>query len=252
MAERYHDSDGEIAAALRQHHGRDVDPGDVFLARYDMNLDFPFPSTKLRSILAAIDRMHLPKHPQARALAKAREQSYRDAERRCRENEKRARQARAEVLGSEEPPFSDLIAAREWIEQQRRKMGPVHVTEMRGPGALARSCEVLAWPGESGWVECCPVDKDGPLARLAVWSKLFAGGTSVDEAQATSYILTGEIGGDPGPIRVAVAFHRNRGFVVTVTADAYVPQEVVARIWGRAAKEMTGQSRSRPRPKRGR
>ena len=247
----WYDDDGEMASAFKK-RGIDVTPDAIYLARVEAGLEFPISELDLRAkIEPCLRRLAGPAATKARATpeVKAIMQSFGDGERRCQRNKATAQQARRDLFRQSDPPFPNIAGARRWIESQRRQMGPPHVHHYEADGEEAWWKEMLTWPGENLWVVGCPVDKDGPLARLAKWSKLLAGKAGITEAQATAYILCGSIVGADSPVKLTLHFAGTRPARVGVAAEAYVPQNIVARAraWG---LRIVQPSRKRSRPGR--
>ena len=249
--------DEEEAASAFEKWGLNVTPDAIYAASLAACLEFPISEGDLRAkIEPCLRRLLRPKDAEAseakvpasvNSWAAAIKQSFGDAERRCRRNKATAQQARRDLFTYPIPPFSNIDEGRRWIASQRQQMGAPHVHHYEADGEEAWWMETLAWPGENLGVARCPVDKDGPLARLAKWSKLLADQASVMEAQATAYILCGSIVAAESPIRTGIIFHKERSPVVQIEADAHVPQKLVTGALAKMrAKAVPSQKRARP------
>ena len=253
------DDDGEIASALGPKLERTVDPEEVLHARDDLGLrNWPISNADVRRIgnkIKGAEDAQLSDDPWVKAVR----QSKREAEERCRRHQGLAEEARAELFGQREPPFPDYGNALEWIEEQRRNLVP-HVEFGENPfpeipdyQPLKTPRRLLAWPNEeSGGTFRCYVDKNGgPLGRLEAWSKQFATKAAIHNAQATAFILSGDMIVTESPVEVTFSLHRERKPIISVKAAAFVTQRIVADTYGKMFRRITGRARARPGPRRG-
>ncbi|HHV78527.1 MAG TPA: hypothetical protein GXX40_02745 [Firmicutes bacterium] len=114
---------------------------------------------------------------------------------------------RKKLFSTEEPPFSSIREAGEWIErtaeQERQRKLAEYGEERRKAYELVRELSLkydlgvwletrsLPYPGEDGWVHRVPIWAKTPLSLLEYWSRRVSEGTGFSQAGVVGWILTG-------------------------------------------------------------